>query len=357
MTSEVKGVLNPSKTRPVLLASFWFAGALLGLLLLSGCESESQPLVWTFSGETMGTSYHITVVEPGRDRRQGELQKRIDRVLADVNQRMSTYLPDSELNRLNRAATGQWLPVSEPLFQVLKISQEISALSSGAFDITVAELVNLWGFGPDKTDQEVPSPEVIAQVRQQMGYRNLQLRPKPMSIRKHKPLQVDLSAVAKGYGVDRVAAEFDSLGIANYLVEVGGELYVRGQSPRGNKWRIGVEAPSLMHTSAQKAIYVSGVGVATSGDYRNYFEVDGKRYSHTLDPTTGYPVTHALASVTVIAETSARADALATALNVLGQERALALAEAEGIAAFFIVKNDTGFREQYSSAFGAYLRQ
>ncbi len=332
-----------------MLASFWFGCA----LLLAGCDTG--PEVIKLHGNTMGTTYHITLVGmEGGQQLQQRLQAEVERELAQLNQQLSTYVPDSELNRFNRAAAGEWLDVSAALFEVLEVSHQVSELSGGAFDPTVAPLVELWGFGPEPADS-LPAPAAIAAVLQRVAYTRVELHSQRPALRKRAPVSVDLSAVAKGYGADRLGRLFDTMGAAGYLVEIGGELRLKGLNPRGEPWRIGIEVPALAPGGAQKAIQVTDAGLATSGDYRNYFEKDGKRYSHTIDPRSGYPIEHGLASVTVVASSSARADALATALNVLGPQAALQLAEQQGIAAYFIEKVAGDFREFHSAAFAAYL--
>lgn len=338
------------KTRLVLLASFLFWG-----LCLAGCEQPPEYELAKFSGRTMGTTYHITVVSDadvslGIDTEA--LQREVDQQLELINQLMSTYIPDSELMVFNHSEVGQWSELSEPLLEVLKISRDISEASAGAFDITVGPLVNLWGFGPEMRPEKVPTDAELAAARALTGYHKLEIQ--GGKARRTAPVFIDLSAVAKGYGVDWIARLLTEQGIANYMVEIGGEVRVKGHSPRGGNWRIAVEQPSMLAGSAAKALSLSDHAIATSGDYRNYFEVDGVRYSHTIDPATGRPITHKLVSVTVVADTAARADAWATALNVLGPEKGMQVAEKEQLAVYMIIKNDTGFTESQSSLFSQF---
>jgi len=231
----------------------------------------------------------------------------------------------------------------------------VSEMTDGAYDVTVGPLVNLWGFGPQDTHDKIPARGAIESARARTGYHNLELRQTPAAIRKRLPgLYVDLSSIAKGYAVDRVARLLEGQGIENYLVEIGGELRGKGHNERGTAWRIGIERPSANDRAVYKALKLDRSGLATSGDYRNYFEHDGQRYSHIINPLTGQPVSHKLASVTVIAASAMRADALATALMVLGPQDGYALAEHEGIAAFFIVKVGKGFTNKASPAFMQY---
>ncbi|WP_231757203.1 FAD:protein FMN transferase [Microbulbifer elongatus] len=324
---------------------------LLALLVsLAGCSQENT--VWKLTGPTMGTAYHVTVVDAPAGLARAELQAMIDAELAAVNQEMSTYIPDSELMQFNGGPVSQPVALSPNLALVIAQALEIYRNSGGAFDVTVGPLVNLWGFGPNPEPETVPAAAEIDKLRAQIGSDALRLDGQKLI--RSRPVQIDLSAIAKGHGVDRVADLLMEQGVANYLVEVGGELRTAGVNPAGQTWRIGIERPSAGQV-VQKPIQVAGKGIATSGDYRNYYERDGKRYAHTIDPRTGRPVEHRLASVTVIADTCAMADGYATALNVMGAEAALKLAEELQLAVFLLVKTDTGFEERASSAFAPYL--
>jgi thiamine biosynthesis lipoprotein len=336
------------KTRPALLVSFLF---FCGMLL--GCSQSDERDAVLLQGQTMGTSYHVTLVMGDRQKAfdQAELQAAIDAELVVINQHMSTYIPDSEIMQLSGAAVDEWHYVSEPLRQVLEISQTISRKSNGAFDITVGPLVNLWGFGPE-TKHQKPSDEDIARARTMVGFEHVELT--GHQVRKTADVQLDLSAVAKGYGVDWIADFLSARGFQNYMVEIGGELRLSGVNTRGQSWRIAIEQPDDWQGSVHKAITLTDVGMATSGDYRNYFEQDGKRFSHTINPSTGYPIEHNLASVTVIAKTSAEADAWATALNVLGAEKGMEIANRENLAVYMIVKDGDHFTDLYSAAFAAF---
>ncbi|MDO3386379.1 FAD:protein FMN transferase [Gilvimarinus sp. SDUM040013] len=338
------------KTRLVLLASFLFMG-----VWISGCAKAPEYETAKMSGRTMGTSYHITLVSAadtplGVD--ASTVQQNVDQELQLINQLMSTYIADSELMVFNESEVGQWRELSAPLLEVLSLSRQISEATAGAFDITVGPLVNLWGFGPQMQPDIVPSDQDLAAAKALIGYHKLELR--DGQARRTAPIFVDLSAVAKGYGVDWVAQTLEQLGIVHYMVEIGGEVRVKGHSPRGNNWRIAVEQPAILVRDAAKALSLSDHAVATSGDYRNYFEVDGVRYSHTIDPASGKPITHTLASVTVVADSAAKADAWATALNVLGPEKGLQVAEAEKLAVYMIVKDGDGFSEKQTTHFAQF---
>ena len=331
--------------------------AALGLLLLfitsvflSAC-GRHEPVI-KLEGQTMGTTYHVTLVNPG-DLDGDTLKEQLDYQLAHFNTIASTYIDDSELMTLNRAEVGQWHDVSEPLYAILSLATEVSWLSQGAFDITVAPLVDLWGFGPVKTEG-APEQAALDRVMTMVGYEALQMDLMAPRVMKPHSLRMDLSAIAKGYAVDAAAVWLGSLGVTDYLVEIGGEMRVAGKSPRGDAWRIGVESPDPGSPDVLP-VRVGDIAVATSGDYRNYFEEDGVRYSHTIDPRTGRPITHNLASVTVLDSSCAFADAMATAFSVMGGDKALALAEAQNIPIYIIEKTEQGFQRRHSSAFEPYL--
>jgi thiamine biosynthesis lipoprotein len=240
---------------------------------------------------------------------------------------------------------------------VVATALEVHGRSAGAFDITVGPLVDLWGFGGgSKQFDRVPTHAEIAAAAARIGSAALEVRLDPPALLKHADREIDLSAIAKGYGVDRAALWLEGNGVVNYMVEVGGEVRTGGRNPQGRKWRIGIEAPELLQQGrAITAMAISGESVATSGDYRNYFESGGRRYSHTIDPATARPVEHALASVTVVAADCKTADALATAIDVLGPDRGLAFAERENLPVYLLVRVGAGFESRHSAAFGPYL--
>lgn len=326
----------------------------LGLVIcLTACSSKnSEPL--RLVGSTMGTTYHITVADPIKLSRD-QIQADIDRRLLDLSQQMSTYISDSELSVFNNAPVDSWQVISDDFFNVLLTSLELGWLSNGAFDITVGPLVNLWGFGKDQHDDGLPDAKQIQALLAQVGFQHLQLDISTSSVMKQQPVAIDLSAVAKGYAVDQIAELLSTSGSANYMVEIGGEIRVKGHNPHGKMWRIAIEEPDGRLNGIHQAINITDKAIATSGDYRNYFEVDGVRYSHTISPKTGYPITHNLASVTVISDESAFADGLATAINVMGAQAGLKLANEHKFAVYLIVKTADGFESLYSQAFIPYL--
>ena len=324
-------------------------------LLFSACDAAPELL--RLHGNTMGTSWNVTIVAPPDSIGQDELQAGIAAALEDVNQRMSNWKPDSEVSRFNRADVNTWIPVSSETRYVMERALDISRRSGGAFDVTVGPLIELWGFGVTPMPQDrVPAAETIAAAMDTIGFEAIALQTTPSAMLKSAQRAVNLSAIAKGYGVDRAAAWLDQQRVSNYLVEVGGELRTQGYNAKGQPWRVGIESPELLRGTPAKAIEVSGLAVATSGDYRNYFESDGVRYSHTLNPETGYPIDHRLASVSVIADNCTDADGWATALDVLGPEQGMALAESEGLAVYMIVRKGEGFESRHSSAFKPFIQ-
>lgn len=325
---------------------------LFALVLLAGCESP--PEAHRFQGPIFGTGYHVTLFAELDEAAYDELAAGILAELQRIDALMSTYREDSELSRFNRAPVGVPFFVSPPVAEVIAESLRIARLSEGAFDVTVGPVVNLWGFGPQKRPERVPDDEALAAALARVDIHALRLDDGQLS--KSKPVYIDLSGIAKGYAVDQVAEYLEAQGIQDYLVEIGGEIRTHGEKPDGSPWRIAVEKPISTERSVQRILELGNAAVATSGDYRNYFESNGVRYSHTIDPQTGRPITNRVASVTVITERCMTADALATAFTVMGAEAGLAMAERENIAVYFIVRTDDGFETLMSSAFEPYLQ-
>jgi thiamine biosynthesis lipoprotein len=316
---------------------------------------EATASVTELAGTTFGTTFSVKVVEPSRaPEAEQALVAAVNQELTLVDRQMSTWKADSLLSQLNRAPVGEAFAITPPLKEVLLLSQEIHARSGGAFDVTVGPLVNRWGFGPDGRPQAAPSDVELAALQASTGQRHLTLDPTaPSATRSAEGLTVDLSAVAKGYAVDRVSRALNALGAHDHMVEIGGEVVARGRNASGQPWRIAIEQPDSLARSPMDVVSLDDEAMATSGDYRNYLEIEGTRYSHSVDPRTGRPVTHALASVTVVATDCASADAWATALTVLGPDEGIAVANREGIAAFFLVRNDDGFERRASAAYAA----
>ncbi len=304
----------------------------------------------------MGTSYTVTIAQSSSDIPVETIQSQIDHILVRINSSMSTYQSDSELSQFNRAQTTRWVPISSDLHRVMREALRVSELTEGAFDISVGPIVDLWGFGPSPRRNTIPSDEDIRSRLNSIGYTHLDIQDHPPSMRKDLPtLSVDLSAIAKGYAVDQVAEYLESLDLKNYLVEIGGELRASGYNAQGVPWKVAIEQPMPMTRAIHRVVQLESQGVATSGDYRNFFEREGLRFSHTINPKTGKPVTHNLSSVTVIAGSSMEADALATALLVLGPDAGLALAERERVASLFLTIDEDGSHEKATTRFSQYL--
>jgi thiamine biosynthesis lipoprotein len=318
--------------------------------------SAPQPNEQAIYGKTMGTTYTVKFVE-SQDNTivLPALKAEIDDALIQVNALMSTYDPESELSLLNQAPADTPFPISEQTTLVLVEAIRLNKLSSGTLDVTVGPLVNLWGFGPDKRPETVPSPEELRAVRDFVGIDKFTLQDGIVT-KQHESVYIDLSTIAKGYGVDVVADILAANEIDNYLVEIGGEMRVAGHKKNGAAWRVAIEKPSAGQREAQKIFSIGDNAIATSGDYRNYFEFDGKRYSHLIDPNTGYPIVHNLVSVTVVHPSSMTADGLATALNVMGPVKAKALAERNNLSVFMVQKEGDDFVEYASPSFEALLQ-
>jgi thiamine biosynthesis lipoprotein len=304
-------------------------------------------------GNTMGTTYNIKVVGENID--SVKLQQGIDEKLKQLNQEMSTYINDSELSTFNQSSSLAPVSVSPGLARVLKEAIRLGKLSEGALDVTVGPLVNLWGFGPEYRPETVPSDELLAQTKARVGLDKLVFEQGMLS--KSIPnLYVDLSTIAKGYGVDLVAEFIEANGINNYLVEIGGEMRLKGFKHTGELWHVAIEKPLTNERAVHQIIIPKDNAVATSGDYRIYFEADGQRFSHIIDPKIGKPINHKLVSVTVIHPSSMTADGLSTAMMVMGEEKALAFAEENDLAVYIIAKTDHGFVEQSTVKFMQYLK-
>lgn len=333
----------------------WLTTVALGAtLLLTGCGPEQVNL----EGKTMGTAYSIRYVTGDGTPPAREMQAEIDKRLEQVNDRMSTYRPDSELSRFNASrAVDKPFPVSPATAEVVLEALRINRVTDGALDVTVGPLVNLWGFGPEGRPDKVPSAAELERRRAWIGADKLAVQGDAL-VKRIPELYVDLSSIAKGYGVDVIAGYLQSRQVKNYMVDIGGEVRTRGHNGERKPWRIAIERPTAgARQQAQLVIQPGEMSIATSGDYRNYFEQDGVRYSHTIDPISGRPIHHRLVSITVLSPTCMTADGLSTGLNVLGPERGMALANLLGIPVFMIVKTADGFEERYSDAFKPYLKK
>ncbi|MBT1444687.1 FAD:protein FMN transferase [Shewanella sp. JM162201] len=327
---------------------------LVGLaFFISACSKA--PDVIALSGSTMGTTYNIKVVPvPGLPDAKA-LQAEIDVALERVNDQMSTYRPDSELSRFNQLSPEQGIEVSADTVKVIEEGMRLHRMTGGALDITLGPLVNIWGFGPDKRPTHSPTDAEIAAAKLRTGIEHISIE--GLKLTKHNAeLYVDLSSIAKGFGVDVIAELLEKYHPSGYLVEIGGELRVKGTKADGSAWRIAIEKPVTDGRAVSEVVEPGTMGMATSGDYRNYFEENGKRFSHLIDPRTGYPIAHTLASVTVLHPSCMTADGLATAMMVLGSEASLALAKREQLAIMLIEKQGEQFVVHYSDAFLPFVK-
>ncbi len=326
------------------------------LILLSvGCtQSQSSPHV--MRGETMGTTYTIKLTALPGEATLSELQSEVDQTLVRINQLMSTYLTDSELSRLNRHPNSDWFDVSPETAQVSSVALRLNRDTGGAFDPTISPLVDLWNFGPEPAAQRIPTPAEIAQTMESVGPDLLEVQVSPPAIRKRKPsAQLDLSGIAKGYAVDRLAELLKHRGVEAFMIEVGGEVRVQGQRGPDRGWIIGIEAPDDQRRSLAKAVRLEDRSLATSGDYRNFFVKDNVRYSHLIDPKTGSPIAHRLKSVSVIHSSCMEADALATALIVMGPDEGYQFAVEHDLAALFFVTDDDEITQRMTPTFEEHL--
>jgi len=313
-----------------------------------------SPELLSFSGPTMGTTYTVKFYTTSDVKKSSDLKSAVDAALVKVNKLMSTYDPNSELSLFNKLPSGQFSNISEDMAYVIDKALLISQMSGGEYDVTIGPLVNLWGFGPEKREDKVPSQASIDEAKSRVGYHYLKLDGRRLT--KEKNIYVDLSSIAKGYGVDMVAQVLQNKGVESYLVEVGGEIVSKGAKSDGTPWKVAIESPAGGHDIVERIISVTDIAIATSGDYRNYFEENGVRYSHTINPKTGRPITHRLVSVTVVDKTTTMADGLATAITVLGPKDGLEFAQKNGIAAYLLVKTDFGFEEHPTDAFKPYMQ-
>jgi thiamine biosynthesis lipoprotein len=294
---------------------------------------------WSFDGSAFGTTYSVQVIPGENPGQRGAIEGIIEAQVALVNAQMSTYQDDSELSKLNANPSTAPIRVSPELQEVLLEARRIHALSKGAFDVTIGPLVNAWGFGPELVTP--PSDEALAQARARVGMDKVQLDEQAHTVtRQTKDLYIDLSAIAKGYGVDQIGEALEGLGYPHYLVEIGGEVRARGLNRQAKAWVVGVEHPDGGAQDVAERLPLADVSIATSGNYRNARLIDGKTVTHILDARSGEPVSHGLGSVSVLHPSCMTADALATALYVLGPDEGLSLAEREGIAALFLVRTD-----------------
>lgn len=343
--------------------TFWRAGILSVFFLLSACDSssptttENAPAATVLEGKTMGTSWRVSVMNIDKNR-VDELRGKIQSQLDADDQLLSTYKNDSALMRFNLSNSTSLWPVSEAMADIVTESLHVGYKTNGAMDITVGPLVNLWGFGPTKQPDTVPSQDQIDDARARTGLQHLSVLNQygQQYLQKDIPdLFVDLSTVGEGYAADHLAALMAQEGISRYLVSVGGALVSRGLNASDQSWRVAIQKPTDQQNAVQAIVDINGHGISTSGSYRNYYELNGKRLSHVIDPRTGRPIAHNLVSVTVIAPTALEADAWDTGLMVLGPEKAKEVVRQEGLAVYLITKEGENFKTWMSPQFHAFL--
>jgi thiamine biosynthesis lipoprotein len=316
---------------------------------------HTQPTILAIDGRTMGSGWSVRFVAPG-SADAAAVRAHLEEELAAIDLAVSGYRDDSALARLNTAPVGEWVNIPGHLANTLRFGLELWRDSDGAFDMTVKPLVALWGFGAATPRDSVPTDAEIATARARLGSDQLELSPDGQRARRLADIAIDVDGVAPGYAAGVLSEWLTANGYADHLVEIGGEMRASGHRPDGGGWRVGIEAPEMLRGRIEHVIAVSDTAVTTAGDYRDYYEIDGVRYQHILDPLTGRPVTHNLASVTVLAPGKLTADGYATAIMVLGPERGLQFADTLGLPVLMILRAEDGsFSQRYNSRFAPYL--
>lgn len=339
------------KKTPSLLA--FLSVCFFGLFVLSGCQQPAaEPHV--LRGNIFGTFFEVSI--SGEEKFDAEqIRTGVLAVLNEVDRQMSTYRKDSVLNEVNASPLETAVPVPAELFYVLEVAEEVSQASHGAFDATVGSLVNLWGFGPEGRITHTPDQHELQRRLAEVGHRFIVLDKVQHTVTRHTNVFIDLSGIAKGFGVDQVSDYLHKEGLHNFLVNIGGDLKAsgfrnsQGKAEQKRPWRVGIEVPTDQQQVAQHIMPVLNQAMLGSGDYRNYFEENGIRYSHTINPITGRPIEHKLAAVHVIMDSATMADAWATALMVAGENQGVELANKQGIAAIFVSRNSQGGFESLMS--------
>lgn len=317
-------------------------------LALAGCQPAER--IEVLSGPTMGSTYTIKYVANKTTPAAESAGVVVQNILDEVDRHMSTYRADSDLSRFNNLPAGSCEVMPRPVLELVSYSDELARLSNGRFDITIQPLLSVWGFGPASRGHQIPTEDAISEAKARMGYQHLSVEGNQLC--KEIALKLDLNSIAAGYTVDRIAAEFEKKGIRSYMIEVTGELFAKGKKPDGSPWRIALEQPvGNGERVLQRILEIDGWGVNTSGDYRNYFEEEGVRFSHTHDPQTGAPIAHNLAAVTVIDRSTMAADGLGTLLMVLGKNEGMEFVKQHGIAALFVTRENDEFVSYASPEF------
>lgn len=319
--------------------------------VLTACAQQELDV----GGPTMGTTYSIKVANPPDGISASTVQDATREILDRIDRSMSGYRVDSEISRFNSATSTEWFDVSSDLAIVVDAALQVSQQSGGAFDITVGPLVSAWGFGASDEPIDLPDDARLSELRTHVGYEKLHARLNPPALRKDDPrLLVDLNGIAPGYAVDLLAQKLRDMGINNFMIDIGGEVRAHGRNARRQLWRIAVERPIDAEPEPYAIVELDNASVTTSGEYRHYYDRHGQRYSHTIDPRTGRPVSHSLASVVVIGSTSMHIDAWATALNVLGTQEGAALATKLDMPVLFIEADGGKLRSVTTPRFAPY---
>ncbi len=339
-----------STSRLRLLHSAWpIALCLLLALFLAGCESP--PRVYQLGGQTMGTTWSVQANNLPQGLSQQQLHDRIEAILELINSQMSTYRDDADITRFNQAAPGESFSLAEDFATVLSAALSLAAETDGAYDPTVGPLVNLWGFGPDGLRDQAPDPAEIEAARQRVGWQRVAFDANSRELTQTGGVYLDLSSIAKGHAVDRIAEWLEDAGVTGYLVDIGGDLRVHGVKPDGSAWRIAIERPVPGTREIYSVIEPQDLAVASSGNYRNFFIDQDQLFSHTIDPRSGYPVRGGIASITVLHRSTKQADALATALGVFSADEAFAFALERNLAVLFLVHSEGSLEERATPAF------
>ena len=332
-----------------------FLSSLFVLILVYSCSEEHPELEkYPFSGTTMGTTYSVSIVDKPEKFLTTHIHISVDSLLVEINNQMSTYIPNSEISKFNSNQDTSWFKVSKDFALLVHEAKKLSVESNNAYDVTIGPLVNLWGFGAEEYSEEIPDEKKITEVKKIIGTDKIEVNLDNSSIKKNLPsLYLDLSSIAKGFGVNQVGLLIEDAGFENYMVEIGGEVRTKGFNDKGENWKIGISAPESRNL--QKVIAITDMSVATSGDYQNYKEENGVRYSHLIDPRIGKPITHNLASVTVLHENCGTADALATAINIMGPEDGYSFAVKKELPIFMIVRDSNTFVEIMTPQFNQFV--
>lgn len=333
---------------------------LFAIVCLAACSAPQAPQ-YQVSGSTMGTVWQASLNQLPEDMSLEGVKAELEQKLELVNAQMSTYRSDSVISQYNKAPAGTWHQVPEEFFTVLTAALELAEISGGAFDPTVGPLVNLWGFGPNARGKTLPTTAEIVQLQAEVGWQKVKIRKQERKVLQPGGIYLDFSAIAKGYAVDLLGERLTELGVKGWLVDIGGDLRTYGRKANGQPWYIAIERPNPQVREASSVLSLTSKAVATSGDYRNFYDTSEGHFSHTIDPRSGRPIEHRLASVTVLEDSCMLADGLATLLTVLGPEEGMAFAQEQGLEVYFIERqaqdSSTAFNEVMTEAFQKYLKE